>query len=604
MFERIPQKIKKILKRIGVVAFLVITVLSVAITYSRGVSTEETKECYRLGLYGEYSIDGGKSFDSFEDVIYINTSKSDNLIIKGHFDMDIPAGEMVHLFLSNDKVNIFINEELVFEKTADRYNPWNTFVADRTVREDDEITIEMTAMRHHLFNQSFSKTYSRIYYGTKYGLLKTMLLRNIIQILGCFLIAVLGCAILINAVALKRFNTIDTEGMIYLGIMLIIGAMTCFINYEYITLLNPNYMALKYVDALTQALSTIFISLNFVKFISNYKAKRRFLHLIWLMTGLTMLYIIWQMLYVKTPDVELNLFSFLTVFGAVIILVQFVVVFSNVKEMSINNRISFDTSLCLVGAALFEIVHFILTGEYLIYILLVALILFSLFQYNMITISNARNLRDAQKTYALEQELTESQIRMMLSQIQPHFLYNALGTIRALCVRDPKEARNAMDHFARYLRANMDSLNEHWCIPFNKELEHVKSYLYIEKLRFEDMLNVEYDIKATDFEIPPLALQTMVENAVKHGLLPKENGGTIKISTYETDTCFEIVVADDGIGFDQSVKKPDDGRSHIGIANTRQRIMGMCNGSLNIGSKCGVGTTITITLPKMSNTRM
>ena len=92
MFERIPQKIKKILKRIGVVAFLVITVLSVAITYSRGVSTEETKECYKLGLYGEYSIDGGENFESFEDVIYINTSKSDNLIIKGHFDMDIPAG--------------------------------------------------------------------------------------------------------------------------------------------------------------------------------------------------------------------------------------------------------------------------------------------------------------------------------------------------------------------------------------------------------------------------------------------------------------------------------------------------------------------------------
>lgn len=604
MFEKIPVKTKKIVKIAGVVTFLLVIVISVVVTYRRGVPTEEIKECYKLGLHGEYSIDGGKEFTPFYDTIYIKTSNSDSLIIKGYFDEDVPAGGMVHLFLSNDTVRLSVNGEMMFEQVADRYNPWSYFVSENGIKKTDEITLEFTTVRHHIFNQSFSKTYNRIYYGTKYGLFKVMLLRNVVQIVGCFLIAVLGFAIVINAFALHHYNTIDTEGMIYLGIMLIIGAMTCFINYEYITLLNPNYMAMKYVDALTQALATIFISLNFVKYIDNYKAKRRFVHLIWVMGGLTMIYIIWQMIYVKTPDIEVNLFSFLTVIGAVIILAQFIVVFNSVSNMTKDNRISFDTSLCLVGAALFEIVHFILTGEYLIYILLVALILFSIFQYNMITVSNARNLRDAKKTYALEQELTESQIRMMLSQIQPHFLYNALGTIRALCVRDPKEARKAMDHFAKYLRANMDSLNEHWCIPFTKELEHVKSYLYIEKLRFEDMLNVEYDIKVSDFDIPPLALQTMVENAVKHGLLPKENGGTIKISTYETDTCYEVVIADDGIGFDQSVKKVDDGRSHIGIANTRQRIMGMCNGTVSIGSKCGVGTTITITLPKLSNTRL
>lgn len=604
MLERIPQKTKKILKYIGITVFLIVTVISVAVTYSRGVPTEEEKECFKARLFGEYSVDSGESFIPFDDIIYIKSANSDSLIIKGHFDADISAGDMIHMYLSNVELRMSVNDEEIFNGVADRYNPWNSFTTDKGIKKTDDITIEMNSVRNHVFNQSFQKTYSRIYFGTKYGLLKAMLLRNIVQILGCILIAVLGLAILINAFALNRYNTIDTDGMIYLGIMLIIGAMTCFINYEYITLLNPNYLALKYVDALTQALSTIFISLNFVKFITDKKAERHFLRLIWVMCGLTMLYIIWQMVYVKSLDVKVNLFSFLTVVGAVIILLQFVVVINNVKDMTRYNRLSFDTSLCLVGAALFEIIHFILTGEYLVYILLIALILFSIFQYNMITMANARNLRDAKKTYALEQELTESQIKMMLSQIQPHFLYNALGTIRALCVRDPKEARNAMDHFARYLRSNMDSLNEHWCIPFTKELEHVKSYLYIEKLRFEDMLNVEYDIQTMDFEIPPLALQTMVENAVKHGLLPKKDGGTLKISTFETDTCYEIVVADNGVGFDQSQKKADDGRSHIGIANTRQRIMGMCNGSLNIGSKLGEGTTITITLPKMSNTRM
>lgn len=601
MTEKIPKKTKKILKIIGGTVCSCIAILSVVVMYIRGVPTEEVKECYKIAPVGEYSIDGGNTFNTFDNVIYIKSYNSDEMIIRGHFDREIPAGEMIHFYLTNDELTLSVNGKAVYVKGANRDNPWNTYITTDTIKCSDNIEMKLKSQRHHVFNQSFPRTYGKIYIGSKFGLLKTMLLRNSVQILGCILVAVLGFAIMLNRLSLDKYDAVDKEGMITLGVMLIVCAATCFIDYEFITLINPNYFSLKYVDALTQAMSTIFISLNFVKYIYEEKAKRRFRHLIWVMVGLTALYVVWQMIYATGADGEINLFSFLTVFGAILVAAQLVIIFSSVSDMSKFNRISFDTSLCLVAAALFEIVHFILTGEYLVYILFIALVVFSILQYNLIIMNNAKNLKEAQKAYVLEQELTDNQIKMMLSQIQPHFLYNALGTIRALCVRNPKEARSAMDHFAKYLRANMDSLNEHWCIPFTKELEHVKSYLYIEKLRFEDKLNIEYDIRTTDFMIPPLALQTMVENAVKHGLLPKEEGGTIKISAFETDTCFEVVVADDGVGFDQAVKTIDTGRSHIGVANTRQRIMGMCNGSLNIGSRSGEGTTITITLPKMSN---
>ena len=263
----------------------------------------------------------------------------------------------------------------------------------------------------------------------------------------------------------------------------------------------------------------------------------------------------------------------------------------------VHNRIAFDTLLLLVTGFIVEIIYFVLTGAYIVRVIEVCLLIFSVAQYYLLVSSNVENYQKAQLAQVLEKELVQNKIKLMLGQIQPHFLYNAIGTIRALCIKNPKEARNALDYFAKFLRANMDSLAEEGCIPFEKELDHVKSYLYIEKLRFGELLDVEFDIKTTDFECPPLMLQTIVENAVKHGLMPKKEGGKIQISTLETQNCYEIKVADNGVGYDTS-KPLEEGRSHIGVDNTRQRIVALCNGTMNIGSRIGDGTCVTIIIPK------
>lgn len=599
--ERFPMKKQNILSHIGIGVCLIVSIISVVVMYIRGIPTEEAKECFPVSIKGEYSTDDGKTFIAFDDVNRIKSFKSDRLIIKGTFDRVIPAGEMVHLFLSNAYLELYVDGTAVFKENSIEDNPWKNFITQSAIGPDNEVRIEMTIDKHHSFNRSFQQCYKSIYYGSKYGLLKTMLLNHVVQILGCVLIATLGFAVLMNRMALRNEIGVDTDGMISLAMVLITGAMTCFIDYDYITLINPNYFALKYVDSLTQAFSVIVMSLNLVRYLLRDETKRLCLTVIGAMGCLTAVFILCQMIFNPDAQQSINLFGVMIFVGAILIGMELVVIFINFRDMPRKNKLSFNSSLALVGSAMFEMLYFVLTGEYLVYVLMFTLMIFTIIQYYLILKNNTNNLHDAQKTYALEQELTESQIRMMLSQIQPHFLYNAIGTIRALCTKNPQEARTAMDHFAKYLRANMDSLNERWCIPFTKELEHVKSYLYIEKLRFGDRLEVEYDIQATDFVIPPLALQTMVENAVKHGLLPKKDGGTVKISTRENEDIFELVISDNGVGFDQTKQKPDDGRSHIGITNTRQRIMGMCNGSLNIGSLAGEGTTITILLPKMAN---
>lgn len=198
---------------------------------------------------------------------------------------------------------------------------------------------------------------------------------------------------------------------------------------------------------------------------------------------------------------------------------------------------------------------------------------------------------------ALETKLQESQISIMLSQIQPHFLYNTLNSIYQLCETNPLRARALVNSFSEYLRNNLSSLEERGLISFETELEHVNTYLDIEKVRFEDTLEIEYDIKCVGFSLPVLTVQPIVENAVKHGTSKKRGGGTVTISTEETSESYIVKVADTGCGFDPT-KPKNDGKRHVGIENVRQRLFNMCGGALSIESEVGKGTLATITIPK------
>lgn len=196
-----------------------------------------------------------------------------------------------------------------------------------------------------------------------------------------------------------------------------------------------------------------------------------------------------------------------------------------------------------------------------------------------------------------EKELAEQRVDIMLSQIQPHFLYNTLGTIACLCRDNPQKAEKATEEFAKFLRGNMDSLKAREPIPFEKELSHVMNYLYLEQQRFGDRLGVVCNIHVTDFFIPPLSLQPLVENAVRHGILKKKEGGTITISTMETDEYAVVMIADDGIGMERAGNLPNLGEhAHIGIENVRHRLWTMVGGSMEVDSS-DQGTRITLRIP-------
>ncbi len=194
--------------------------------------------------------------------------------------------------------------------------------------------------------------------------------------------------------------------------------------------------------------------------------------------------------------------------------------------------------------------------------------------------------------------IADQRIRIMISQIQPHFLYNTLSTIQALCRIDPEKAFETTEKFGMYLRNNLESLNQSTLIPFEEELEHTKIYADIEMIRFPK-IDVTYDIEDVDFEVPALSLQPIVENAIRHGVRVREHG-VVAVSAKRIRDLHVIKIKDNGKGFDiAQLEKADS--SHIGIRNVKERVETLCGGQMTIRSNPGKGTTVWIRIPVDNN---
>lgn len=209
-------------------------------------------------------------------------------------------------------------------------------------------------------------------------------------------------------------------------------------------------------------------------------------------------------------------------------------------------------------------------------------------------VSIYRFLEDQRAVSRERIELAELRNKLMLSQIQPHFIYNTLTSIYYLCEEDPALAQSVIGDFTEYLRRNFEALTATELVPLEDELRHTRAYLAIEQMRVGDRLRVTYDIRCAGVRLPVLTLQPLAENAVKHGL--RTGGGTVNISirAVRYNGYVELTVEDDGRGFDAALSDENGG---VGLANIRERLRLMCGGELTIRSVPGRGTTATIRLP-------
>ena len=191
--------------------------------------------------------------------------------------------------------------------------------------------------------------------------------------------------------------------------------------------------------------------------------------------------------------------------------------------------------------------------------------------------------------------MAEQRIQIMMTQIQPHFLYNTLSTIQALCAINPAKAVEITGKFSSYLRQNLNTLEFPGMISFEKELEHTRTYADIEMVRFPN-IRVEYAIEDSGFSVPPLTVQPIVENAIRHGVRIREEG-IIRVAAYRTAEGHEIRISDNGVGFDVQTLGQNEG-THIGLKNVQERIETMCGGSVKVESRIDEGTRVTICIPE------
>ena len=192
-----------------------------------------------------------------------------------------------------------------------------------------------------------------------------------------------------------------------------------------------------------------------------------------------------------------------------------------------------------------------------------------------------------------EREIAHQRASIMVLQMRPHFIYNTMMSIYYLCKQNPDLAQRVTLDFTTYLRKNFTAIASEKLIPFSEELEHTRAYLAVEQAQFEGSLFIEYDTPHTDFRLPPLTLQPIVENAVKHGMDPDAEPLRILIRTMKTYAGNEIVVENTGAAFEPA----NDNEPHIALKNIQQRLEMMCRGEMTILPRGGGGTVVRVTIP-------
>lgn len=194
-----------------------------------------------------------------------------------------------------------------------------------------------------------------------------------------------------------------------------------------------------------------------------------------------------------------------------------------------------------------------------------------------------------------------SELAFLQAQIKPHFLYNALNTFVSISLYDMDKARNLIIEFGNYLRRSFDFKDLRQFVSVKNELEFVRAYLEIEKARFEERIDVVYDFpEDVEVKVPILVLQPIVENAVVHGILPKDEGGRIEICIIRVEEGLHFMVKDNGVGMDLEKKSrlfDQEFGSSVGLSNIDNRLKKLYGAGLKIKSISGVGTEVTWSVP-------
>ena len=555
-------------------------------------------------IIGRYAIDGRETEKLSEDIA-IGGSTLHTVTASGRFSTGIPEGWVLMLRLDNIKISIKINGTEVycsgdgksipgFTKTAG--NMWGFYISPG-IMETDKVEITLQNVYAGTITNVFEEFFDGLSYGHGFELYQTMIRDKMPLILFGFIILVTGMIVfMVSAVA----GLLKAPGMgrsVALACVAMTGGVWISIDggYPYVSLLFKNPLLFNAIDVLQ--IFVISVVLMLFTFTCLEKAAARKIAEFILEASLVLLTVAIVIQDIGLYDLY-EIQDWAVIVGFSVVLAS--VLLLGYEALILKHRQTLIILLLwlpLFISGFLEIINYFLRFMPERTTVKFGFALSVLLQFIQL-VRVIRGYTDRMKEAArIEYELLQSRMSVMLSQIQPHFLFNSLNDIRFLYRESPERAEQAMISFTRYLRGNMDSLNQIGLIPFEQELNHVQNYVAIEKMRFGNKLTVIFELGCREFLIPVLTIQPLVENAIRHGINKKQGEGTVIVRTFEDAHNYFVEICDDGPGFDPSFSN-NDGRTHNGINNVHMRLQSMCGGSLDVKSRIGGGTTSLARIPK------
>ena len=573
-----------------ILAAVLCTAIFVYIRIEDNISVEKARKDTGFSVVTDYVCS-----EVADDNSPIGIIKEYTFTIDNEMDRDVclafyTVHQYARVYIDNECVyNLNMPEGKHIGKTVG--NNWSIIPLNR---EDagKTVTVEIVPVYENFRNRAVE-----FLIGEKQAIYSNRLSKDFLELLLSMLTVFVGI-ILIGMSLYYHIKSNYEKRLISLGIFSVMIGIWRLTDTRFTPFLFPNHPVLVYFLSLSMLMLGMIPLSKWIGSLFSHIFRRIIDIYCMLSAAVYMIQVVLQCLNLYDLRETLVVTHFLIVIGIIILL--FAAIYERIKYPDSKGthkerKLSF---ICIAGV-IADVVLFYLRKNsagllfsllgFLVYIVILGIA-------NVIERSEQeRKLAEKDRQLAeLSRTLMDRRIAVMMSQIRSHFIFNVLTAISGYCKTNPKKADSILIRFARYLRKNIRIIEIEGLIDFCEELEQVEDYVALEQVRFEDLIEFEMDIGVKDFKLPPLTIQPLVENAIKHGLVKHNRKGIIRLTTELEDGYIKITVSDNGVGFDTKAEsKPDS----VGIRNVSFRLQNMVDGRLEMESVLGEGTRAIIYIP-------